>query len=72
MPDFRTLNRTKLTVSRFAVGVTTGTLYFVTDWQKHTGMVLIGKGVMLGREGHELRITPEEMLPTGTVIEITT
>ena len=58
--------------SQFAIGVRTGTLYFMQD-HIH-GYVIAGRGEMAGREGKLHRNDPKlfRALPVGTKIEIIT
>lgn len=73
MTDFRIVKpaATSAPAPRFAVGAATGSLYFVTRHaEMHLeGLVLIGKnGVTAGGHYH---LALDELLPPGTVIEIT-
>lgn len=58
---------------RFAIGKDSGSLYFVPgrlDRPSIDGLVLIGRGSMVGREGGIQVLGRDELLPLGTKIEI--
>ncbi len=56
--------------SRFAIGVHTGTLYLMIG--RSTGMVVVGRGEMQGKEGQAHHNNPSffEPLPVGATVEI--
>ena len=64
-------------IGTFAIGQPTGTLYFVEDITASagielTGIVIIGRGMMAGKEGKTWPVGRAELLPPGTKIIITT
>ncbi len=66
-----TVTRTaRMTESRLAVGVHTGTLYMMIG--RSTGMVVVGRGEMAGKEGQAHHNNPSffERLPVGALVEI--
>lgn len=74
--DFRIKSRLyspSFPTGQFALGKHTGTLYFVPPEKRGfsiRGIALVGKSGVVAGEKHDL--SPDEFLPPGTVIEITT